>query len=495
MDGQNVSWPAQTLGQVLENRGDAEALVTLNGRFSYKELFEKAKQAAAAMQALGIRRGDHVGILMGNDEHWLSLFYGAALIGAVTVPVNTRFKTAEIDFCLKQAECKALFYVERFLSIDFGAMVRQTGFRNAFEISRGLAEGRFTPVEVSPTDILLIQFTSGTTAYPKGAMLTHDNMLRDAWAAGTRVGIRPEDRYFNCRPFFHVAGSTLSALMALVSGACLVTLPTFEAGAALEMMERERCTLVSGNDTLFQMLMGHADFPKRKLCLRGGWAAAGPQTMRAIIDRLGAKAICAAYGLSEASPNVVMSDWRDPEELRVQGLALPLPGVQVRISSEGEIQVRGWNVMRGYYNNPEANAKAFTADGWLHTGDLGELTADGRLRMSGRLKDVFRVGGENVAPAEVEEVLLAHPAVETAQVIGVPDQRLGEVGCAYVTLKAHASVSESELLDWCKTRCANFRVPRYMRIVQDFEAIGMTASGKVQKTKLREHALREFNLV
>jgi fatty-acyl-CoA synthase len=498
VDGQSVSWQAQTLGQVLESRAgeraEAQALVTLNGRLSYQQLDERAKRAAGAMQSLDIKRGDHVGILMGNDEHWLALFYGAALIGAVTVPVNTRFKSAEIDFCLKQADCKMLFYVERFLNIDFGSIVRETGFRNAFDISKGLPDGQFVPVAVSPNDILLIQFTSGTTAYPKGAMLTHDNMLRDAWAAGTRVGIRPEDRYFNCRPFFHVAGSTLSALMALAFGACLVTLPTFEAGAALEMMERERCTLVSGNDTLFQMLMGHAEFPKRRLCLRGGWAAAGPQTMRAIIDRLGAKAICAAYGLSEASPNVVMSDWRDPEELRVQGLAKPHDGVEVRISEEGEIQVRGWNVMRGYYNNPEANAKAFTADGWLRTGDLGELTADGRLRMSGRLKDVFRVGGENVAPAEVEEVLLAHPAVETAQVIGLPDERLGEVGCAYVTLKANAKVSESELLDWCKRNAANFRVPRYLRIVEDFEAIGMTASGKVQKTKLREYALREFKL-
>ncbi|HEV2432150.1 MAG TPA: AMP-binding protein [Burkholderiales bacterium] len=466
--------------------------MTLTGRFSFEDLLERARRAAGSMQALGIKRGDHVGILMGNDEHWLSLFYGAALIGAVTVPVNTRFKTAEIDFCLRQADCKLLFYVERFLSIDFGAMVRETGFGNAFDIGKGLRPGRFFPVEVSPDDILLIQFTSGTTAYPKGVMLTHDNMLRDAWAAGARIGIRADDRYFNCRPFFHVAGTTLSALMALVAGACLVTLPTFEAGEALELMERERCTLVSGNDTLFQLMMGHPDFPKRKLFLRGGWAAAGPQTMRAIIDKMGAKAICAAYGLSEASPNVVMSDWRDPEELRVQGLAKPHDGVEIRISPEGEIQVRGWNVMHGYYNNPEANAKAFTDDGWLRTGDLGELTPDGRLRMSGRLKDVFRVGGENVAPAEVEEVLLAHPAVETAQVIGVPDARLGEVGCAYVTLKG--DVSEKDLLEWCRSRMANFRVPRYLRIVEDFESIGMTASGKVQKTKLREHALRELKL-
>jgi fatty-acyl-CoA synthase len=216
--------------------------------------------------------------------------------------------------------------------------------------------------------------------------------------------------------------------------------------------------------------------------------------MRRIIDALGAKAICAAYGLSEASPNVVMSDWRDAEELRVNGLALPLPEVELRVSAQGEIQVRGWNVMRGYHDDPEATAKAFTADGWLRTGDLGELTADGRLRMLGRLKDVFRVGGENVAPAEVEEVLLAHPAVQTAQVIGVPDARLGEVPCAYVTLKSGASASEKILIAWCKERSANFRVPRYLRIVESFEAIGMTASGKVQKAKLREHAVREFNL-
>ena len=184
----------------------------------------------------------------------------------------------------------------------------------------------------------------------------------------------------------------------------------------------------------------------------------------------------------------------DPEELRVQGLALPLPGIELRISAEKEIQVRGWSIMRGYCNDADATAQAFTADGWLRTGDAGELTADGRLRMSGRMKDVFRVGGENVAPAEVEEVLLAHPAVETAQVVGVPDARLGEVACAYVTLKSGSTASEEEILSFVKLKAANFRVPRYLRIVEDFEAIGMTASGKVQKAKLREHALREFGL-
>ncbi len=487
-----MNWSPRTLGQfLLERDGSRPALVTPTARLSYEGLRDKAKQAAGALQAFGIRKGDKVAILLPNGEDWLALFYGAALIGAVTVPVNTRFKAAEIDFCLKQSGAKLLVYVDRFLNIDFGSMVKGIDF--AVEISK-LGNSEYHPVDVQPQDLLLIQFTSGTTAYPKGVMLTHDNMLRNAWAAGARIGIRADDVYFNCRPFFHVGGSTLSALMSLVYGACLVTLPTFEAGAALEALERERCTLISGNDTIFQMLMGHADFPKRKLHLRGGWAAAGPQTMRAIIDRLGMKAVCAAYGLSEASPNVVMSDWRDPEELRVNGLALPLPGLEIRISGEGEIQVRGWSLMKGYCNNPEATAKAFTEDGWLRTGDLGEIVADGRLRMVGRLKDVFRVGGENVAPAEVEEVLLAHPAVETAQVVGVPDARLGEVPCAYVSLKSGVSASEEDILAFMKSRCANFRVPRYLRIVEDFEAIGMTASGKVQKTKLREHAMKEFKL-
>jgi fatty-acyl-CoA synthase len=188
-----------------------------------------------------------------------------------------------------------------------------------------------------------------------------------------------------------------------------------------------------------------------------------------------------------------MSDWRDDEALRVQGLATPLPELHLR-TVDGEIQVRGWSVMRGYYNNPEATAQAFTADGFLRTGDLGELHPGGRLRMIGRLKDVFRVGGENVAPAEVEEVLLAHPAVAVAQVVGVPDARLGEVPCAYVTLKAGQSVSADEILQYMKQTCANFRVPRYLKIVPDFEAIGMTASGKVQKAKLRAHAMRELGL-
>jgi fatty-acyl-CoA synthase len=538
-----MSWTPQTLYQFVSDsavtRGEAEAVVTATARLSYRAQLAAVRRAAKALHALGVRHGDFVGILMGNDETWVTLFYAAAMLGAVTVPVNTRFKSAELGFCLKQADVKALFLADRFLNIDFLSFLREaepaidkalpgnalpllrhvivlgneiprTG--KSFDDFLALAD-RVSDAEldaqaagVKPSDLLLIQFTSGTTAYPKAVMLTHDNMLRDAWAVNLRLGIRPDDRYFNCRPFFHVAGTTLSLLVSLVAGACLVTLPTFEAGAALRMMKDERCTLTSGNDTLFQMMLGHPSFDRAALSLRGGWAAAGPETIRNIVEVMGAREVCVAYGLSEASPNVVLNDYRDPLDLRIAGLAKPHDGVEVRIADEqnvalpagasGEIQVRGWNVMRGYYKNPEATAKVFTADGWLCTGDIGVLTEDGRLRMVGRTKDVFRVGGENVAPAEVEEVLLAHPAVATAQVVGVPDARLGEVGAAFVTLKAQdgGKPSEAELVDFVKRRCANFRVPRYLAVVENFDAIGMTASGKVQKNRLREHAIDRFGL-
>ncbi|WP_426955531.1 AMP-binding protein [Muricoccus radiodurans] len=524
------------LAEAVAQRGGEEALVTPTARLTFAELSVEAHRVARALIALGVRKGEHVGLLMGNDERWVVAFYGAALIGAVTVPLNTRFKPPEMAFALGKAGCVALLAAGRFLKLDFAAMLREaepaldaglpgtalptlraavlTGDdvpRAAIGWDDFLVRGAAVDdaaldaakAAVRADDALLIQFTSGTTSFPKGVELTHENMLRDASAAAMRIGLEPRDRYFNCRPFFHVAGSTLSLLAALVTGACLVTLPTFEAGGALAMMEAERCTFVSGNDSLFQMMMSHADFPSRRLHLRGGWAAAGPQTMREIMERMGAKNLCSAYGLSEASPNVVMNDWRDPPELRIEGLALPHPGVEVRIAGEdgitpvspgerGEIQVRGWNIMRGYINNPEATAATFTPDGWLKTGDLGTLTPEGRLRMVGRLKDVIRVGGENMAPAELEEVLLRHPAVEMAQVVGIPDPRLVEVPVAFVTLRAGAQTTEPALLDWLRPQVANFRMPRHLRIVPDFEAIGMTASGKVQKTKLRDHAKALF---
>lgn len=530
---------AATLATTATKYGKQEAYVGPAERVTWNDMREGASSIAAALHAAGVRKGDHVGILMGNSGAWIQTFLGIASLGAVTVPVNTRFKTEELRFCLKQADVRLLIFSDEFLGIDFRALLqsaepaiatalpgeqlpelRQAVMMGSSDLPAGcisyedfMSTGEsVTPAEletlaasVKSDDVLLIQYTSGTTSFPKGVMLSHANMLLDAQAAAKRMGVRADDRYFSIRPFFHVAGSTLSVLVSVSTGCCLLSLPKFDVAENLAILDRERCSLISGNDTIFLMLMGHPSFNADKLHLRGGWAAAGPEVMEQIYNRMRIPGLCNAYGQSEASPNVLLSSWDDSLEIRITGFGLPHPGTEVRLANpetdtpcadgeHGEIQVRGWNVMRGYYKMPEATAKAFSHDGWLKTGDLGEMNAEGRIRMVSRLKDMYRVGGENVAPSEVEEVLHAHPAVRQAQVIGVPDARLGEVTGAFVLLKEGQNVTSEALIDWCKDRAANFKVPRYLEIVDTFENIGMTGSSKVQKNKLREHAIQLWKL-
>lgn len=527
-------WRQRTFGDALAavaaRQPEAEAVVIGERRLTYAGLLDAARQAAAGLKGLGIGRGDHVAVCMENNAEWLAVFYGCALIGAVVVPVNTRFKESELRYCLAQSDARALVVSDRFLKIDFIAMLRsicpeidsalpgsslpalrRVIVRGAdvpraavpFSVLEGVPLTGKEPVE--PSDVALIQYTSGTTAEPKGVMLSHDSMLRNAANAAARIGIRPEDRYFSPRPFYHVAGTTLAILAALTGGACLVALPVFDPDEALALMSRERCTLISGNDTIFLMVMNHprrAEFP---LVLRGGWAAAGIEVMQQAHDRLGLKDLVYAYGLSEASPNVIMTGHDEPLADRLSGITRTHEGMEIRIcdvesgaaqpaGTPGEIQVRGWSVMKGYYNKPAETARTLLPDGWLRTGDMGVVDGQGRLRFIGRAKDIFRVGGENVAPADVEEVLHGHPKVKQAQVVGVPDPRLGEVAAAYVILNEGQKVEPPELIEWCKTRCANFKVPRYLRVIETFDGIGMTGSNKVQKHKLREQALKDFNL-
>ena len=534
----SVQWMAQTLGDVLTRSAglfpDEEALVIGGGRLTYAELQAHVTEMAGGLRALGIKRGDHVAVCMGNTLEWVVFFYAAATLGAVTVPVNTRFKPDEMAYCLKQADVKLLFVADRFLKIDFIAMLREicpaidTALPDpafpklanvivagdeiphaALSVKEMLALGATWDEpdfdEVIPGDVLLMQFTSGTTSYPKGVMLTHDNMLRNAAYVAERFDLRRADRYYSARPFYHVAGTTLSLLAALAVGACLLSSPSFDPEEALRVMSRERCTHTSGNDTMFLMMVNHPRFAEHPLSLRGGWASAGAEVSRRTVSEMGMTGLCHAYGLSEASPNVSMS-WHDDDlEKRVTGWGHVLEALDVRIcdadtgrdvpcGAAGEILVRGWSIMQGYYKMPEQTAKAIDAEGWLHTGDLGIMDDDGRLRFVTRSKDVFRVGGENVAPAEVEDVLHRHPKVKQAQVIGVPDARLQEVPAAYVILKDGQSASPAEIIEWSKPRMANFRVPRFVKIVDTFENIGMTGSAKVQKNKLRAQALIDFDL-
>ena len=533
-----TAWKKQTLFEFLAATADAhaqdEALVISGKRLTWAELRDNVREVAQGLRALGISRGDHVAVCMGNSLEWVIFFYAAASVGAVTVPVNTRFKADEMLYCLKQADVKLLFVTDRFLKINFIEMLRgicpaldrtlpdaalplmrtvvvlgrdvpagAIGFADL--LSKGAAYGEPWPPAVSADDVLLMQFTSGTTSYPKGVMLTHDNMLRNAAYIAARFNLKAGDRYYSARPFYHVAGTTLSLLAALTTGACLLSSPSFEPEEALSTMWGEECTHTSGNDTMFLMMLNHPNFDQYPLKLRNGWASAGPEVSRKVIERMGIKGLCQAYGLSEASPNVCMSKHDDDVEKRIEGWAHVLDDVEVRLvdpetgavmpaGKSGEIQVRGWSVMQGYYKMPEQTAKVIEPDGWLHTGDLGIMDEDGRLKFLTRIKDMFRVGGENVAPAEVEDVLHQHPKIKQAQVIGVPDPRLVEVPAAYVILREGETAMPQEIIAWSRERLANFRVPRYVQIVDSFEKIGMTGSSKIQKNKLRAQALIDFGL-
>ncbi|WP_009884326.1 class I adenylate-forming enzyme family protein [Brevibacterium aurantiacum] len=518
---------------------DLEAVVCGDDRVTYAELERRVADSTAVLERLGIRPGDHVALCVGNGPRWVELFYAITGIGAVVVAVNTRYRSSDLAHVLNDSQATYLITAPQILSSDFLSTLRIIGpdpesalphpelphlerivvldddqsadFEGSWErwsqfvagatgtdeVSVPRTASSFVPV--SPTSTSLIQYTSGTTSRPKGVLLTHQGMCADAHFSAVRMGLRAGDRFHSVRPFFHVAGSTLSVLSSAQSMATLVTMERFVAGPALEVLEKERCTHFSGNDTIALMLLDHPDRSHRDLVLRGAWVAASAAVIRRVADELGAAEVVAGYGQSEASPNVAQSAWYEPAEVRLSAAMLPQPGVDVRIwdheahvpamlGTKGEIQVRGWNVMTGYLNNPQATKNACTEDGWLRTGDLGTMDEGGRLVFVGRLKEMFRVGGENVSPVEIEEVLLLHPAVRQAVVVGVPDPRLIEVPFAFVSLAQGGSLDEDQLALWMRERVAGFKIPKFIHFVEDFEELGMTASSKIQRGGLGCHA-------
>ena len=521
---------ADALARAAAVAPDVEAVVASDGRLTYAALEQEVAALRAALAAAGIGRGDHVGLCLGNGVRWVSLFLALGSVGAVTVPVNTRFRAEEMAYALRQSRITTLFLADRFLNTDFIAMLRGIvpeldaalpgpalpDLRRvvvlggdvpraaiSFEVLRAGVSGPCSPA-CAPDDVLLIQYTSGTTSFPKGVMLTHANMLANAWVSGGRIGFRIGDRYHSARPFFHVSGSTLSVLSAVQHMVTLVTMDRFEPEEALRLMEAERCTHFSGNDTMALMLLNHPSRPARQLALRGAWVAASPAVLWRVVHELGAAECVAGYGLSEASPNIAQSCWWEPEGVRTSARMRPQPGVEVRIQAgdgtdcppgqPGEIVVRGWNVMRGYFDKPQETADALDGDGWLRTGDLGRLGEDGRLEFLGRAKDIVRVGGENVSPAEVEDILHRHPAIRQAAVVGVPDPRLIEVVAAFVVPNEGADCDPAAVAAWCRNEMAGFKVPRHVWVVEGFEEIGMTASSKVQKKPLAAHARKLLGL-
>ena len=484
---------------------DREAVVTPDLRLTYAELLSRVQAFSRAALASGIEHGDRVGIWAPNTPDWIVAALGLTGIGAVLVPVNTRFKGEEARYVLDRTGVRSLVVDDLFLAGLLGGdplaalgnpdlqAIRtsqlSTFLARADEVSPEDVEkvAEAVPPE-HPSDII---FTSGTTGRPKGAVATHAQSVRlfQTWA--DTVGVREAERMLVVAPFFHTFGYKAGLLACLLKRATVVPLKVFDVDQALQTISAERIEVVPGPPTLYSSLLEHpsratADLSSLRLAVTG--AAVVPT---ALIERmrteLGFREVITAYGLTECGGFATACRPGDPDEVISTTSGRAVDGVEVTVLAEkgqpGEVLVRGFGVMAGYWDDPAATAEVIDADGWLHTGDIGVMDADGNLRITDRLKDMYVVGGFNAYPAEIEQVLVRHEQVSEAAVIGVPDGRMGEVGKAFVVPRAGASVAPDELLAWCRERLANYKVPRTLELV---EALPKNATGKVTKDVLRQ---------
>ncbi|MGO9511111.1 MAG: FadD3 family acyl-CoA ligase [Mycobacterium sp.] len=477
--------PWQTIPEMVlsaaDRFGDAEAVVDGLLRLTFTELVERIRCAAGAFAELGVGRGDRVALWAPNSAEWIIAAFGLLTAGGVLVPVNTRFKTEESGDIIARAGVKAVLVQKGFLGQDYTDCTAPPRVPVIDLKSDFLSSGSPFERAVSGTDIADIIFTSGTTGRPKGAMMNHRQTLRmyEEWA--TLADLREGDRYLQINPYFHTFGLKAGLITSFLRGATMLPVAVFDIDTVVDLIERERITMLPGPPTLYHSLLTVRD--KAKLStLRAGVTGAADipvELVRRIHDELPFQTLMTGYGLTEAG-NVTLSLPGDSFEDVATTAGVPCEGVEVRIADDGEVLARGYGVMQGYLDDPAATAQAIDADGWLHTGDLGNVTDTGRLRIVGRKKDMFIVGGFNAYPAEIEGFLLKHPAVAQAAVIGVPDERLGQVGKAFVV--RNGAVGADELIGWCRDRMAGFKVPRS---VQFLDALPLNATGKVVKDLLR----------
>ncbi len=458
--------------------GDAEAVVDGPLRLTFAQVVERIRCAAGAFADLGVDKGDRIAIWAPNSAEWIIAAFGLLTAGGVLVPVNTRFKTEEAGDIIVRSGAKAVLAQKGFLDQDYTA---PAGIPVIDLKSDFLSSGSPFERAVSGTDVSDIIFTSGTTGRPKGAMMDHRQTLRmyEEWA--TLADLREGDRYLQINPYFHTFGLKAGLITSFLRGATMLPVAVFDIDTVVDLVARERITMLPGPPTLYHSLLTVGD--KSKLStLRAGVTGAADipvELVRRIHDELPFQTLMTGYGLTEAG-NVTLSRPGDSFEDVATTAGLPCEGVEVRIADDGEVLVRGYGVMQGYLDDPVATAEAIDADGWLHTGDLGNFDDAGRLRVIGRKKDMYIVGGFNAYPAEIEGFLMNHPAVAQAAVIGVPDERLGQVGKAFVVRKG--AVSAEELIGWCRERMAGFKVPRS---VQFLDSLPLNATGKVVKDLLR----------
>jgi HIP---CoA ligase len=458
--------------------GDAEAVVDGPLRLSFTQLVDRIHCAAGAFASFGLEKGDRVAIWAPNSAEWIIAAFGLLTAGGVLVPVNTRFKAEEAGDIILRTQAKAVLVQKGFLNQDYTvpAGIPVIDLKSDF-----LTGGSPFERTVHGTDVSDIIFTSGTTGRPKGAMLNHRQTLRmyEEWA--TLADLREGDRYLMINPFFHTFGLKAGLVAAFLRGATMLPVAVFDVDKVVDLIERERITMLTGPPTLYYSLLTVRD-KSRLSTLRAGVTGAADipvELVRRIHGELPFQTLMTGYGLTEAG-NVTLSRPGDSFEAVATTAGLPCDGVEVRIADDGEILVRGYNVMQGYLDDPAATAEAIDADGWLHTGDLGNFDDTGRLRVVGRKKDMFIVGGFNAYPAEIEGFLLEHPEVAQAAVIGISDDRLGQVGKAFVVAKS--KVSADDLLAWCRERMAGFKVPRSIEFRDE---LPLNATGKVMKDQLR----------
>jgi acyl-CoA synthetase (AMP-forming)/AMP-acid ligase II len=458
--------------------GDAEAIVDGPLRLTFTEVVHRIRCAAGAFADLGIEKGERVAVWAPNSADWIVAAFGLLTAGGVLVPVNTRFKSEEAGDLIGRSGAKAVLVQKGFLGHDYTA---PAGIPVIDLKSDFLSGGSPFERTMGATDIADVIFTSGTTGRPKGAMMNHQQTLRmyEEWA--TLADLREGDRYLQINPYFHTFGLKAGLITSFLRGATMLPVAVFDVDAVVDLIERERITMLPGPPTLYHSLLTIRD-KARLSSLRAGVTGAADipvELVRRIHGELPFQTLMTGYGLTEAG-NVTLSRPDDSFEDVATTAGLPCDGVEVRIADDGEVLVRGYGVMQGYLDEPEATALAIDDDGWLHTGDLGNFDDAGRLRVVGRKKDMFIVGGFNAYPAEIEGFLLEHPAVGQAAVIGVPDERLGQVGKAFVVAKT--KVSEDELLVWCRERMAGFKAPRFIEFLDE---LPLNATGKVMKDQLR----------
>jgi fatty-acyl-CoA synthase len=539
-----------TIGQVLKETArrypQRDAIVFCNPpmRLTWAEFDAAVDRVSRALLALGFEPGDHFGVWATNVPEWILLQFATARIGVVLVNINPAYRTGELKYALGQSDVRGLALVDAFRSSDYFAMINEAcpglaasapgklrseacpklqwvislrgesppgalSWSQLLASADGVPQDRLDKIAATlhPHEPINIQYTSGTTGCPKGAMLSHRNILLNGFYAGECQKLDQTDRICLPVPLYHCFGCVLGTLCAVVHGSAMVfPAECFEPGATLTAIEQERCTAIYGVPTMFIAMLEHEEYSTKNLSsLRTGIMAGAPcpiELMKRVTQEMGAREITIGYGQTEASPLITQTRTDDPIELRVGTVGRPIPGFEAKVvdvetgedlgdGQKGEFCGRGHGVMIGYYNMPDKTAEAIDSDGWLHTGDLGLRQPNGYYRITGRLRDMIIRGGENVYPREIEERLYEHPAVMEVQVVGVPDRRLGEELLAWVKLKGGHHATEDELRDFCRQSLAHFKAPRYWKFVDSFPT---TVTGKIQKYKIREQAIEELSL-